>query len=72
MLIVSWNCMGLGNPNKEKAVEDLLRMDSTDIHLLQETNIKEEGLISLSRTKWKMNIGKAVIARGTSGGLATL
>ena len=72
MLIVSWNCRSLGNPNKAEVVKDLLRMDSTDIIFLQETKIEEESLLSLTRTKWKMNAGKAVNAQGTSRGLATL
>ena len=49
-----------------------MRMDSTDILLLQETKIEEEALLFLSKTKWKMSAGKDVSVRGTSGGLATL
>ena len=51
MQIVSWNCKGLGNPIKAEAVKDLMRMDSTDILMLQETNIEEEALLFLSKTK---------------------
>ena len=72
MQIVSWNCRGLGNPTKVEAVKDLLRMEPSDILLLQETKIEEEALLSLSRSKWKKNVGKSVNARGTSGGLTTL
>ena len=68
MQIVSWNYRGLGNPKKAEAVKDLLRMEPSDILLLQETNIEEEALLSLSRSKWKKNAGMAVSARGTSGG----
>ena len=42
MLIVSWNCRGLGNPNKAEVVKDLLRMDSTDILSLQEIKNEEK------------------------------
>ena len=49
-----------------------MRMYSTDILMLQETKIEEEALLFLSKTKWKMNVGKAVNVRGTSWGLATL
>ena len=62
----------MGNPNKAEAVKDLLKLDSTDIIMLQETKIEEETLLSLSRTKWKLNVGIAVSLRGSSGGLATL
>ena len=72
MQFVSWNCRGLGNPIKAESVKDLMRMVSYDILLLQETNIDEESLLLLSKSKWKMSAGKAVIARGTSGDLATL
>ena len=47
-------------------------MDSTNILMLQETKIEEEALRFSSKTKWKMNVGKAVSARVTSGGLTTL
>ena len=57
---------------KAEAIKDLLRMEPSDILLLQETKIEEDALLSLSRTKWKKNSGKAISARDTSGGLATL
>jgi len=47
-------------------------METSDILLLQETKIEEDALLSLSQTKWKKNTGKAISARGTSRGLATL
>ena len=62
----------MGNPNKAEAVKDLLKLDSTYIIMLQETKIDEEALLSLSRTKWKLNVGIAVSSRGSSSGLATL
>jgi exonuclease III len=40
--------------------------------MLQETKIEGEALLEISRTKWNKRTGKAVSARGTSGGLATL
>ena len=69
MQITSWNYRGLGNPTKAEAVKDLLKMVSSEILLLQETKIEEEALLRLSKTKWKLNAGKAVSARGTSGAL---
>ena len=72
MQLVSWNCRGLGNPFKVDVVKDLLRMVPSDILLLQETKVEEEVLLLLSKNKWKLNSGKAVSARGTCGGLATL
>ena len=72
MQIVSWNCRGLRNPIKADAVKDLMKMDPLDILLLQETKIEEESLLLLSKSKWKLNVGKTVSARGTSGGLSTI
>ena len=72
MQIISWNCRGLGNPLKAEAVKDLLKMEPSDILLLQETKIEEEALLSIETLKWKKNVGMAVSAWGTSGGLATL
>ena len=48
MQIVSWNCRDLGNPLKAEAVKDLLRMETSDILLLQETKIEEDAIVSLS------------------------
>ena len=64
MQIVSWNCKGLGNPIKDEAIKYLMRMDSSDILLLQEIKIEKEVLLLLTKTKWKMNVGKAVNTRG--------
>ena len=47
-------------------------MEPSDILLLQETNIEEEALLSISMSKWKKNAGMVVSARGTSGGLESL
>ena len=72
MNIISWNCKGLVNSSKVEVVNDLIRMDSLDILLLQETKIDEDNLLSISNKKWNLNVGKAVTARGTAGGIATL
>ena len=72
MKFVSWNCRGLGSPAKLEAVKDLLKAEPTDILMLQETKIEGHSLLDTSRLKWNKNTGKAVSARGTSGGLATL
>ena len=55
MQLSSWNCRGLGNSLKAEAVKDLLKMEPSDILLLQETNIEEEPLLSISKSKWNKN-----------------
>ena len=72
MNIVSWNCRGIRNSLKVEVVKDLIRMASPVILLLQETKIEEDFLLYLSNKNWKMNVGKAVGARGTTGGITTL
>ena len=72
MKLVSWNCRGLGNPSRIEAVRDLLKSEPSDVLMLQETKIEGQALLELGRTKWNKKAGKAVNARGTSGGLATL
>ena len=62
----------MGNPTKAVAVKYLLRMAPSEILFLQETKIEEEALMLVSNNKWKLNASKAVSARGTCGGLATL
>ena len=72
MLIISWNCKGLENLATTEVVKNILKMEPTDILLLQETKIEEESILSISILKWKKNAGVVVSARGTLGGLATL
>ena len=72
MQVTSWNCRGLGNPIKAEAVKDLMKMAPSEILLVQETKIEEEVVLLLSKSKWNLNVGKEVSARGSSGGLATL
>ena len=72
MRIVSWNCRGLGNPSKFEAVKDLMKTEPTDILMLQETKIEGEALLEISKKQWQKNTGKAISARGSSGGIATL
>jgi exonuclease III len=72
MCVVSWNCRGLGNPLKSEAVKDLLKNESPEILILQETKIEGETLLEIIKLKWKKNAGKDMSARGSSGGLTTL
>lgn len=71
MQLVSWNCRGLGNPTKIEAIKHLLKMESKDILMLQETKIEGEILLNTSNTKWKFDSGKVVSARGSARGIGT-
>ena len=72
MQINSWNCRGLGNLAKVEAVKDLLKMYPSDFLLLQETKIEEDSILSISKSKWKKNVGLVVSSRGSYGGMATI
>jgi exonuclease III len=72
MKIISWNCRSLGNSTKIKAVKDLMKVEPADILMLQETKIEGEALLEISKNKWQKNTGKAISARGSSEGIATL
>ena len=71
MRIVYWNYRGLGNPEKVEAVKYLMKMEPTNILLLQETKIEGDALLEINKNKWQKNAGKAISARGYSGGIAT-
>ena len=72
MLLTSCNSRGLGHSSKAEAVKNLMKLDHFDLLLLQETKIEEDALLLISKNKWNMASGKAVNARGSCGGLATL
>jgi exonuclease III len=65
MHVVSWNCRGFGNPSKVKAVKDLLKIESPEILMLQETKIEGETLLEINNLKWKKNAGKP-LAQGAA------
>jgi len=72
MLIVSWNCRGLGSKTKEEALRDLTRLTRPEVLLIQETKLEKEDLLRASNLFWKKGPARAVSARGASGGIATL
>ena len=57
---------------KVDAVKDLMKTEPVDILMLQETKIKGEALLEISKKNWQKNVGKAISSRGSSGGIATL
>eukprot|EP00253_Pinus_taeda_P022475 PITA_22475 len=71
MKYVSWNCRGLGSRSKEEALKDIVRVYSPEILLIQETKMEDLPLLQTSKVFWKKGQGRAVSARGASGGIAT-
>ena len=72
MKLVSWNCRGLGHSSKAEVVNDLIRMASPDVLMLQETKIDEDSLLPITCKRWKTNVGKVVSAIGSASGISTL
>ena len=66
MNILSWNCRGLGNPQTEQELGDLLRAHSPSIVFVAETWLKKARLIYL-RDKWKFG-GMIEFSREGRGG----
>jgi len=62
----------MGSRIKEEAVKSLIRTASPDILLIKETKMEDKAFIHIARKLWKRSEGKAVSARGASGGLGTL
>eukprot|EP00253_Pinus_taeda_P009526 PITA_09526 len=72
MNIVSWNCRGLGSKKKEEAMRSLIRIETPDILLILETKLEEKVFLQVSSNLWRKSGGRAVSARGASGGLGAL
>lgn len=71
MKYVSWNCRGLGSRLKEEALKGIVRMYSPEILLIQETKLEDLLLLQASKAFWNKGQGRAVSARGASGGIAS-
>ena len=71
MRYISWNCRGLGSPQKVEAMKDLVRINKPEILLVQETKMEDGSALHAGNLFWKKGPGNAVSSRGASGGLAT-
>ena len=56
---------------KEEALKDIVRLYLPEILLIQESKMEDFVLLQASKAFWKKGQGKAVSARGASGGIAT-
>ena len=72
MKVVSWNCRGMGSRTKEEAIRSLIRIESPDILLIQETKMEDSVFLQASKKIWNKSGAKAVSTRGALGGLGTL
>ena len=71
MILVSWNCRGMGSSLKANAVRDLIKAEQPDFLLLQETKISDQEFQN-SMTKNRKYEGIATSAIGASGGIGVI
>ncbi|CAN0881186.1 Transposon TX1 uncharacterized 149 kDa protein [Linum grandiflorum] len=71
MIILSWNCRGLGQDRAVRALEDLIRVHRPDMVFLIETLVAKQKLEEI-RVKLKFDGCFAVDVVGRSGGLGLL
>ena len=58
MIIVSWNCRGLGSSSKVEAIKNMIKSKKLDIMMIQETKMVEDGVMALSQYTGKIIKGK--------------
>ena len=62
----------MGTKVKEEATRSLIRIETPDILLIQETKMEDSVFLQTSKKFWNKGGAHAVSARGASSGLGTL
>lgn len=62
----------MGSKVKEEAMRSLIRTETPDILLIQETKLEDSVFLQTSKKLWFKSEARAVSARGASGGIGTL
>jgi len=71
MILVSWNCKGMGSPLKLKAIRDLLKQEQPDLLLIQETKTTVQDFQKQLQNP-KDYTGISIGSEGASGGIGTI
>lgn len=71
MIVVSWNCHGLGTIFKVNAARDILVKEKLEIYMIQETKTSKQENKKLIK-KLKNYEGTVIEATGASGGICTI
>ena len=71
MILLSWNCRGLGNLRTVKALEKVVKKEDTNIVFLMETKSNREWMEQV-RDRCKMKHGLIAPSNGSKDGLAML
>ena len=62
----------MGSKVKEEAIRSLIRTESPDILLVQETKLEDAVFLHASKKLWIKSEAREIFARGASRGLGTL
>ena len=62
----------MGSKTKEEAIRILIRIDSPDILLVQETKLEDVFFLHASKKLWNRSEARAISARRALGGLGTI
>eukprot|EP00253_Pinus_taeda_P009185 PITA_09185 len=62
----------MGSKAKEEAIRNLIRTETPDILLVQETKLEDTVFLQTSKKLWYKSEARAIYARGASGGIGTL
>eukprot|EP00253_Pinus_taeda_P008616 PITA_08616 len=63
MKVISWNCRGMGSKAKEEAIRSLVRTETPDLLLVQETKLEDIVFLQASKKNWKKSEARAISAR---------
>ena len=62
----------MGSKVKEEAIISLIRTETPDILLVQETKLEDIAFLQASKKLWMKSEARAIPAQGASGGIDTL
>ena len=62
----------MGSKAKEEAIRNLIRTETLDILLVQETKLEDTVFLHSSKKIWYKSEARAISARGASGGIGTV
>ena len=62
----------MGSKVKEEAMRSLIRTETPDILLIQETKLEDVVFLQASKKLWFKSEARAISTRGASGGIGTL
>jgi len=69
MMVISWNCRGMGSKVKEEAMRSLIRTETPDILLVQETKLEDIVFLQASKKLWFKSEARAISAGAPWEGL---